>query len=245
MRALGLTIQAIALDVGVSPSTVRRWLLAGAPEAAEFSHRLTTPCSIDFCDVRNEINPRAYAYLLGLYLGDGTLARAPRRANVMRLEISCCDDYPQLLRECRGAIEAVLPGKPVGVRRAIGCSVVSSYSRHWACLFPQHGPGRKHERRIVLADWQRAIALDEYPALLARGLIHSDGCRSINRVVVRGKTYEYIRYLFANHSLDIQAIFREACGRIGVEVRNNSAVSLSVAKRASVETLEEVVGPKR
>lgn len=87
--------------------------------------------------------------------------------------------------------------------------------------------------------------MDDHPALLVRGLIHSEGCRCINRVVARGKTYEYIRYLFANHSLDIQAIFREACGRIGVEVRNNSAVSLSVARRSSVDTLEQVVGPKR
>ncbi len=191
------------------------------------------------------MDPSAYAYLLGVYLGDGTLARAPRRANVMRLEISCCDDYPQILEECRGAIEAVLPRKPVGVRQSIGCSAVSSYSRHWACLFPQHGPGRKHERSIVLTEWERAVALDEYPAALVRGLIHSDGCRCINRVVTRGKAYEYVRYFFANHSIDIQAIFREACGRIGVDVRNNSAVSLSVAKRASVETLERVVGPKR
>ena len=27
--------------------------------------------------------------------------------------------------------------------------------KHWPCLFPQHGPGRKHERPIVLEDWQR------------------------------------------------------------------------------------------
>jgi hypothetical protein len=31
---------------------------------------------------------------------------------------------------------------------------VSSYWKHWPCLFPQHGPGRKHERRIALVPWQ-------------------------------------------------------------------------------------------
>jgi len=97
----------------------------------------------------------------------------------------------------------------------------------------------------VLTDWQRAIALDHHPQLLVRGLIHSDGCRCINRVVTRDKSYEYVRYLFANHSRDIQDIFREACTRIGVEVRNNSPVSMSIAKRPSVEILEAVVGPKR
>ena len=27
--------------------------------------------------------------------------------------------------------------------------------KHWPCLFPQHGPGRKHERKIRLEAWQR------------------------------------------------------------------------------------------
>lgn len=41
-------------------------------------------------------------------------------------------------------------------------------SKHWPCLFPQHGPGRKHHRRIALEPWQEAIVkeaavrLDEF-----------------------------------------------------------------------------------
>jgi hypothetical protein len=45
------------------------------------------------------------------------------------------------------------------------------------CLFPQHGPGRKHERPIVLAGWQQSITR-RHPKQLIRGLIDSDGCRS-------------------------------------------------------------------
>jgi len=56
-----------------------------------------------------------------------------------------------------------------------------SYSTHWPHLFPQHGPGRKHEREIALAPWQQLI-VDRFPGRLLRGLIHSDGCRVENRI---------------------------------------------------------------
>ena len=39
-----------------------------------------------------------------------------------------------------------------GVQRT-GMTEVKSYSKHWPCLFPQHGPGRKHGRPIVLEEW--------------------------------------------------------------------------------------------
>ena len=32
---------------------------------------------------------------------------------------------------------------------------VYSFSKHWPCLFPQHEPGRKHERKIELMPWQQ------------------------------------------------------------------------------------------
>ena len=54
-----------------------------------------------------------------------------------------------------------------------------SYSNAWPCLFPQHGPGKKHLRRIVLTRWQER-SVRRAPELLLRGLIHSDGCRFVN-----------------------------------------------------------------
>lgn len=127
-----------------------------------------------------------------------------------------------------------------------GCTEVGSYSSHWPCLFPQHGPGKKHERRIELETWQRAIALDGRPDRLVRGLLHSDGCRVSNKIVGRrGQTYTYPRYLFVNESPDILAIFAEACARLRVACRPNRRNSLSVARRADVDVLDSIVGPKR
>lgn len=75
-----------------------------------------------------------------------------------------------------------------------GCTEVICWSKHWPCRFPQHGPGKQHERPIVLAEWQREI-VETLPEPFVRGLIHSDGCRGMNRVHVNRGLYAYPRYL--------------------------------------------------
>ena len=184
-----------------------------------------------------------YAYLLGQYLGDGCISTQAR--GHPRLRITTCDDYPAIRKECIEAIEAVAPSSNIGVTQREGCSEVAASSVHWLCLFPQHGPGVKHRREIRLESWQRRFALDIRPDLLVRGLIHSDGCRAVNKVVTRGKRYEYLRYFFKNESDDIRYLFIDACARLGVDARHNTRNSVSVARRESVAVLEEIVGPKR
>ena len=118
-----------------------------------------------------------------------------------------------------------------GVQR-IGMTEVKSYSKHWPCLFPQHGPGMKHTRKIELAGWQQVI-VDRYPGDFARGLFHSDGCRGMNRVrrvlAERDHWYEYPRYLFVNESKDILGLCGEALDRLGVEWRFARPDVISVA----------------
>jgi hypothetical protein len=120
----------------------------------------------------------------------------------------------------------------------------SSFSRHWPCLFPQHGPGRKSHREIRLTAWQRAIA-ERYPGRLLRGLIHSDGCRGTNTIRHPKKTYRYPRYQFTNRSADIRAIFCEYCDKLGIEWRQMNRWNISVARRESVAEMDRFVGPKQ
>jgi hypothetical protein len=135
----------------------------------------------------------------------------------------------------------VLPNKVGRIRKTNErCWEVYSFSKHWPCLFPQHGPGRKHERRIELTPWQQEL-VDLDPRPLVRGLLHSDGCRVLNWV--NGTPYP--RYHFSNVSADIRAIFGRACDQLGIEWRPNNRWSLSVARRGSVALLDEFVGPKR
>lgn len=73
--------------------------------------------------------------------------------------------------------------------------------KHWPCPFPQHGPGRKHERHLGITDWPWRV-IEEHPADFLRGLFHSDGARVHNwatRVVAgEKKRYEYPRWHFVN-----------------------------------------------
>jgi hypothetical protein len=128
---------------------------------------------------------------------------------------------------------------------------VKSYSSHWPCLFPQHGPGEKHERAIVLRSWQREI-VDGARWEFVRGLVHSDGCRVTNWTtrLVGGerKRYEYPRYFFTNTSGDIMRLYTGALDALGVEWkdlgRSRAARTVSVARRGSVALMERFVGAK-
>ena len=68
---------------------------------------------------------------------------------------------------------AVMPTSGVFRVARIGCHEVKSTSKHWTCLFPQHGPGRKHKRRIELQSWQELI-VEKYAGEFVRGLMHSE-----------------------------------------------------------------------
>ena len=120
--------------------------------------------------------PAPYCYLLGLYLGDGCISRGTR---TLSLRITLDAKYPAVIERCRQAIDILMPTQRAGVlRRSDGCTDVYMYSKHWPCLFPQHGPGKKHDRRIALEPWQQAL-VDQATEEFVLGLIHSDGCRVV------------------------------------------------------------------
>jgi hypothetical protein len=188
--------------------------------------------------------PEAYVYLLGMYLGDGHIVECPKR--VYRLTIAMDAQYPEIIGECSRAVAMLVPGAAprLQLQKNSRCVFVIKYSRSWPCLFPQHGPGRKHERPIVLSSWQQTLVTTAPEAFL-RGLIHSDGCRFINPIRHGEKLYEYPRYNFSNASADIRQLFCDACDLLGIEWRVMNARNISVARRASVARLDEFVGPKR
>jgi hypothetical protein len=187
----------------------------------------------------------AYAYLLGLYLGDGHITRGLR--DVYALWLFCSDDWPGLLAAARITMSAVMPASSVFCVHQTGCTAVKSTSKHWPCLFPQHGPGRKHTREIELEQWQ-VVIVRKYPGEFARGLFHSDGWRGLNRVRRKlaggDRYYEYPRYLFCNESKDILRLCGETLDQLGVAWRLSKPNAISVARREAVARLDEFVGPK-
>jgi hypothetical protein len=185
----------------------------------------------------------SYSYLLGMYLGDGCLARTGRGGYSLRIALD--EAYPGIVNAAREAIAAVKGGPlPHTARHGRGaCVVITSYWKVWPCLFPQHGPGRKHERRIELAPWQNEIVAAAPEAFL-RALIHTDGWRGMNRVRVKGGDYAYPRYQFSNRSEDIRRLFTATCDRLGVAWRPWGRFHISVARRDAVAILDRFIGPK-
>jgi hypothetical protein len=102
-------------------------------------------------------------------------------------------------------------------------------------------------RKIELRPWQRTIVVAN-PGRFARGLLHSDGYRGVNRVRARladgDHWYEYARYIFTNESSDILRLCGETLDQLGVAWRFSRRNAISVARREAVARLDEVVGPK-
>lgn len=149
---------------------------------------------------------------------------------------------PRIIAECLAALRAVRPENKVSCRPhgKSRCTVVSAYSNSWPYLIPQHGPGRKHSRRIELAEWQRRIVASE-PRAFIRGLIHSDGCR----VVANDRGVASVRYHFTNRSEDIKALFCAVLDGLEVHWTRSCDRQISVYRKGCTERLDGFVGPKR
>ena len=232
----------IARLTGIPRSTLREWL------NPSYERRTPIVSTCELCGQPQHnfgrLPLREYAYLLGVYLGDGTVHQV-RGTRVLAIYMDT--RYPGVIREVAEAMRVVLPDRRVGIYRqpAQNAVTIRSYCKSWACLIPQTGPGRKCDRKIELAEWQRAI-VDRDPEQFVRGLIHSDGCRTMNRVVAYGNDYAYPRYFFTQVSKDIQGLFCRSLDQLGIEYGFSSrGKDVSIHRRASVARLDAFVGPKR
>jgi hypothetical protein len=244
LSAIGILDKENAYICAVSIAAIRKWR-SGRRRVAD-GHGASTERrrQCPRCHGR-DMDESAYVYLLGLYLGDGHITRG--RRDVFALWIACCDAWPGLMAAARRAMSEVMPTSSVFCVHQQGCTMVKSTSKHWPCLFPQHGPGRKHARKIELEQWQAAI-VEKYPGEFAKGLFHSDGWRGVNRVRRRlaggDRWYEYPRYIFKNESVDILRLCGETLDQLGVAWRFSRRNAISVARREAVARLDEFVGPK-
>ena len=230
----GLSDYEVARKTGVSRSTVRNWRRFGVPEV-----HTRTP-------LERPLDDRLYSYLLGVYLGDGWVGPVGR-ASALRVVLDA--NYPDIIRECAGAIGACLvrQGHRADPKRRFLCRP-PIIERGLAGAVSTNGPGKKHERKIALVGWQRLIT-HHYSREFIRGLIHSDGSRCINRFSVKlpsGRVgrYAYPRYFFTNYSADIRGIFCEHCDLLGIRWSQSNPRNISVSHRDSVAPLDSFVGPK-
>jgi hypothetical protein len=231
--ARGLNDCEISRRLGVPRRTVRDWRVSPyEPKRVRGAclrcWRPSTPIVF---------TPDDYAELLGLYLGDGHISVMAR---TQRLRLTLDTRYPVIVRDAADLLARVMPFNKVGgqLRHDGRMAVLRAYHSHWTCLLPQHGPGKKHDRRIILEPWQESL-VERAPWAFLRGCIRSDGCVFINRT---GK-YAYESYDFANLSSDIRLLFAATCERVGVECRVYPR-RVRIYRRASVALMREHVGGK-
>jgi hypothetical protein len=233
-----------AVKHGVAIKTIRRW-------RREYQRRGNPRgqihCTVECprCDGA-ELDGAAYAELLGWYLGDGYIST--QRRGVYGLHIVNDERYVEDIAGIAQLMKGVKPGGRPHMRRLPGCLVVTVSWKHWPCLFPQHGPGRKHDRPIVLEVWQREI-VEDHPWAFLRGHFHSDGCRVKNWAtrVVAGETkrYDYPRWQFNNVSADIRELCCWALDLVEIPWRQSNWNCISVSTRAGVARLDELIGLKK
>jgi hypothetical protein len=183
-----------------------------------------------------------------MYLGDGCVSLKPRGG--AQLQLACDADYPGVIEDCRAVIVLTTLGGHVTSYRVPEqrCVRVACAWKRWPEVFPQHGPGRKHERpdraRAVAARDRRCASVGvpaRAPALRR--------CRTINRFKTRlpsGRVVEYAypRWFFSNLSADIRALFCAYCDRVGVRWTRSNQRNISISHRRSVALLDTHVGPK-
>lgn len=157
----------VARRFGVPPGTVSYWKHVDRVKRGEpVTVRPSLLCPR--CNGR-DLDKASYSYLLGLYLGDGHISHYAKH-KVPSLMITLDDAWPGIQDSTERALRTVFPHNATCRVRSKGAHNIKVYFKHLDCLFPQHGPGKKHERPIVLEPWQQEI-VDAHPWEFVRGLI--------------------------------------------------------------------------
>jgi Homeodomain-like domain len=234
--AAGRSDAEIARRTGIPRRTVLDWRHG----RASLQRRGQRSCGVEHQP--GDVVPCAYAYLLGMYLGDGCLSVT---RGIWRLRVVLDARYPAIVAECASAMEDVVPGKRAHLmdRRDGNCVQVSMWWMHWPLPLPPAWTRPQASPRIRLEAWQQTILSGNHQPFL-RGLIHSDGCRFIARQRRGGRAWAWPRYVFSNRSEDIKDLFCASCDAIGVRW-TRTARDVAVARRESVALLDEFIGPKR
>ena len=229
--------------LGIPRATIRDWRRPTYVPRRRYSLEACPRCWRAAKPMR--FTPEDYSELFAMHLGDGTISIHPR---TQRLRIVLDRKYPGIIAATSALLGRCFPENTVDEVPAPGCIHVSVHSRHLTCLFPQHGPGRKHKRPIVLEPWQKA-QVDVAPWPFIRGCIRTDGCHFVNRTDIhRAVPYEYLSYEFSNKSRHIVDLFVEACDLVGVCTRVTCNAtgrwSVRINQRPSVALMLEHVGLK-
>jgi Homeodomain-like domain len=231
----------VARQTGISRTTIRDWrrpryVPRGRTDADRRGQAICPRCGQPGRPMA--FTAEDYAELLGLYLGDGHIVRLAR---TYKFRLFLDSRHREIVKESRELLRRCFPDNVVGTQfgHEGRMTILLVHSSHLPCVFPQHGSGMKHTRRILLEDWQHAL-VGRAPWHFLKGLIRSDGCSFVNRT----GPYEYLAYQLDNYSPDILDLFCATCDTLGLEYRRYARY-VRINRRSSVARLKDKIGVKR
>lgn len=181
-------------------------------------------------------NPE-YAYLLGMYFGDGYICKSRR---TYKLRIFIHSSHEILRHKILQTISVIFPDNKVNwfEQKNAKCVEIYLYNNNLPLIFPQHGKGLKHTRLIQYTDWQQNI-VKKYPESFISGLLDSDGSSYI-------QTNTKLRYYsFRNTSKDIKQMFIDSCIQLGINCKPDNNTTVYIRKKEDVKKLESFYSYKQ
>lgn len=204
----GLNRCQISRQTNIPLSTLRKWL-----NHDDFNLR-DDRNAVKITDIINDkIRREAYSFCLGIYLCDGYIVQS-KQHRVPNITFYNDYQYPINTREWCDKIQIIFPENKVNCKKkpSSNCVIVKVYNNCIWDLFPQHGKGKKHDRKLILEDWQKEI-IKEFPEEFIKACVQSDGCIYIQKVSNR----QYHRHNFINKSEDIIDFFLWALSLVGIQ----------------------------
>lgn len=265
LRAEGNKVYAISKITGINRSCVNNWINRGPPNYISQPPYISNlePISLlrslskDISDIKRF---SLYSYILGFYLGDGTISRLPRTKGLMLFFDKKYQPLIDYTAECMASLLGRRPhyyDRSINKEQAFRAESITLriYNKNLDVLFPQYGPGKKHLRKIELTDWQKDIINH---VELVRGLMMSDGCYYFCN------TFKKYKYTFTNCSSDIINVLsaslsilnirycihtkrnvHKVCLINGKSVINKTAtMHLDINRKEDVERLYRLIGDK-
>lgn len=192
----------ISRELKIDRSIVRKYVNLTMEQVKDSFNKIPSATDIPIDPIAySDIEKLSYAYILGMYFGDGVISKLARTYKI-RIYLNSLTDIKEQQRTLTTLNRVLLNRNKIGIykQKFANCVEIIASSTQLPHLFPQHGAGKKYNRPIELVEWQENI-LENYSEYFLAGLFDSDGCAYIQT----GTNLTY--YQFTNKSKDILNLF--------------------------------------
>ncbi|TXG77042.1 hypothetical protein E6Q11_03455 [Candidatus Dojkabacteria bacterium] len=235
----GAPLRQIAKELGVGESTVFYWKQNNFTTGT----RTISTTKEDIINICKSCAPY-YVYILGCYLGDGCISQFPR---TKKLEIFSGSAHPSIIDDQIRSLNILFNQNKVNSIKhpSYNMYTITVYNKSLDQYFPQHGQGKKHDRNILLTDWQTEL-VEEHTDCFIKGLIATDGClfNASNRIKKDGSKTDLPSYQFTNKSMDIINLYTSSLDRLGIHYtkvhKKSGAVNVFTRDRKNVQKIFDI-----